>query len=108
MIKNNTQPTERQAIEIDKKNFNSYLVEDLQKKNKNYICFSSKTDLIKFKSILKCDKQLGLKDFDKKALYYYGKGDDKVFETLKNIQLYIGDKKFASKHFSKPNRIHSD
>jgi hypothetical protein len=85
MIKNNTEPTERQAVEIDKKDFNSYLVEDLQAKNKNYICFSSKTDLIKFKSILKCDKQLGLKDFDKKALYYYGKGDDKVFETLKNI-----------------------
>jgi hypothetical protein len=85
MIKNNTEPTNREAIEIDKNIFNSYLVEDLQKKNKNYICFSSKTDLIKLKTILKCDNQLGLKDFDRRALYYYGKGDDKVFETLKNI-----------------------
>lgn len=85
MIKNNTQPTLRKAIEIPKNDFNSVLIDDLKKKNKNYVCFSSKTELTSLKNILKCDKQLGLKDFNKNALYYYGKGDDCVFETLKNI-----------------------
>ena len=85
MIKNNTQPTIRTAVEIPKNDFNSYLINDLKKKTKNYICFSSKTELTSLKNILKCDEQLGLKDFNKNALYYYGKGNDCVFETLKNI-----------------------
>ena len=86
MIKNNTQPTIRTAVEIPKDDFNSYVINDLKQDNKNYICFSSKTELTSLKNILKCDKELGLKeDFNKNALYYYGKGNDCVFETLKNI-----------------------
>lgn len=85
MIKNNTQPTKRTAIEVEKNDFNSCLINELKNGKKNYICFSSKTELTTLKNILKCDDALGLKDFNKNALYYYGKGDDCIFKTLKNI-----------------------
>jgi hypothetical protein len=87
MIKNNTKPTVRTAIQVEKSNFNNYLLDDLKKDCKNYICFSSKKELTDLENILKCDKHLGLKDgFYKNALLYYGKGDDKVFkDTLDNI-----------------------
>lgn len=81
MIKNNTQPIQREAIEIEKDDFEKVLIDDIKKGNKNYICYSSKKDLTVLKGILKATDT----DFYNKALFYYGKGDDDVFEGLKNI-----------------------
>jgi len=81
MIKNNTTPTQRKAVEIEKDNFNKYLIDDIKQKNKNYVCFSTKKDLTEFKSIL----QVYETEFYDESIAYYGKGNDNVFEGLKNI-----------------------
>jgi len=81
MIKNNTLPIQRKAVEIEKDDFNKYLIDDIKQKNKNYVCFSTKSGLTEFKSALKTHET----DFYDKSISYYGKGDDDVFEGLKNI-----------------------
>ena len=87
LIKNNTIPTKRTAIQVDKKDFNKTLISDIKtNQSKNYVCFSSKTELTGFKNIVKCDEAIGLKpNFYNDALFYYGKGNDKTFDTLDDI-----------------------
>lgn len=86
MIKNSTSPIQRTADQLPAKIFESKLIENMKSK-KLYVCFSSKTDLVKATETLK-DHQvnLGLGDsFYQNALIYHADTDDRVIDSLKTI-----------------------
>lgn len=87
IIQNNTPPVRREAEEVSYKSFPDLLRESINNNEKNYVCYSSATilkqNMYELKTIAKADKHL--KHVIDKTLVYHARADDKLFDTLKDI-----------------------
>jgi hypothetical protein len=83
MIINNTPPVQREAEEIHIETFTRHLADSIERKEKNYICFSSYTKLKD--TMHELDIVLGDNPILSNALIYHSKVSDSVFDSLDNI-----------------------
>ena len=87
MIENKTSPVKRIAKEIHPNLFATRLIESIKRKEKNYVCYSSKTKLLNHVNMIRgaaIENEIVQKVIDN-SIIYYGEGNDKVFDTLTDM-----------------------
>ena len=87
MIENQTSPVKRKAEEIHPTVFAPRLIDSIKKGDKNYVCYSSVTALIKHKNIMDgvAMENEQVKEVLDNSIIYHAKVNDKVFDSLKTI-----------------------